>query len=172
MDCEYKKNWIYFFKVSDFSDRKILGIFFQEQWQRWRQILNHLILIFLKVLGTKIQRHLTSRLRTSRSRGTAVIFLFGLEALFTRSSRAQLCAVCSLPRTVECYWLSCLPNQFLLAPTGIKPVYYSILSTVWALGKSYLSTCRQPHSLAQSSHVMSLTNITLFRWGYGKTFLY
>jgi hypothetical protein len=78
-----------------------------------------------------------------------VIFLFGLEALFTRGSRAQLCAACSLPRTMGCYWLSCLSNQFLSAPTELKPVYYSILSTVWALEKSCLSTCRHPHSLAQ-----------------------
>jgi hypothetical protein len=52
-----------------------------------------------------------------------VIFLFGLEALFTRGSRAQLCVVCSLPQTVGRYWLSCLSNQFLLASTEIKPVY-------------------------------------------------
>jgi hypothetical protein len=93
---------------------------------------------------------------TGRSRGAVVIFLFGLEALFTRGSRAQFCAVCSLPRTVRCHWLSCLSNQFLLAPREIKPVYYSILSTVWAPGKSCLSTCRHPYSLAQSSYIMSL----------------
>jgi hypothetical protein len=51
-----------------------------------------------------------------------------------------------------------LSNQFLLAPTEIKPVYYSIPSTVWALGKSCLSTCRHPHSLAQSSYIMSLAS--------------
>ncbi len=89
-------------------------------------------------------------------RGAVVIFLFGLEALFTRGSRAQFCAVCSLPRKVGCHWLSCLSNQFLLAPREIKPVYYSILSTLWALGKSCLSTCRNLYSLAQSSYIMSL----------------
>jgi hypothetical protein len=92
-----------------------------------------------------------------------VIFLFGLGALFTRGSRAQLCAVCSLPQTVGCYWLSCLSNQFLLAPTETKPVYYSILSPVWALGKSCFSACRHPHSLAQSSYIMSLYTPTLMR---------
>jgi hypothetical protein len=61
--------------------------------------------------------------------------LFVLEALFTRGSRAQLCAVCSLPKTVCCHWLLCLSNQFLLAPTEIKPFYYSIHATMWALGK-------------------------------------
>jgi hypothetical protein len=30
-----------------------------------------------------------------------VIFLFGLEALFTRGSKAQLCAVCSLPQSKQ-----------------------------------------------------------------------
>ncbi len=89
-----------------------------------------------------------------------VIFLFGLEALFTRGSRAQFCAVCSLPQTVGCHWLSCLSKQFLLAPREIKPVYYSILSTVWALGKSYLSTCRHPYSLAQSSYIHNALGVS------------
>jgi hypothetical protein len=61
---------------------------------------------------------------------------------------------------VGCYWLSCLSNQFLLAPTEIKPVYCSIPSTVWALGKSCLSTCRHPYSLAQSSYIMSLVPLS------------
>jgi hypothetical protein len=52
-----------------------------------------------------------------------------------RGSRDQLCAVSSLPQTVGCYWLWCLSNQLLLAPTEIKPVYFLILSTLWALGK-------------------------------------
>ncbi len=42
-----------------------------------------------------------------------VIFLFGLEALFTKSSRARLCAVCSHPQTV---------GGMLLAILSIKPV--------------------------------------------------
>jgi hypothetical protein len=41
-----------------------------------------------------------------------IFFLFGLEALFTRVSRAQLCVVCSLPQTVG----------MLLAIMSIKPV--------------------------------------------------
>ncbi len=64
-----------------------------------------------------------------------VIFLFGLEDLFTRDSRAQMCTVSSLPQTVGCCWLSWQSNQLLLVPTAIKPVYNSLLSTVWALGK-------------------------------------
>jgi hypothetical protein len=85
-----------------------------------------------------------------------VIFLFGLEALFSRGSRAQLCVLCSLPQTMGYYWLLCLSNQFLLVPIEIKPVHYSSLYTMWALGKSCCSTCRHPHSPAQSSSLMSL----------------
>jgi hypothetical protein len=92
-----------------------------------------------------------------------VIFLFDLEALFTSRSRAQWCAVCPLPRTVGCYWLLCLSNQFPLAATEIKLVYYSILSTMWALGKSCLSTCRHINSLAQSSYIMSSVGAALVR---------
>jgi hypothetical protein len=46
-----------------------------------------------------------------------------------------MCAVSSLPQIVGCYWLSWQSNQLLLVPTAIKPVYNSLLSTVWALGK-------------------------------------
>jgi hypothetical protein len=66
------------------------------------------------------------------------------------------------------------PNsRMLLAIMSIKPVpigsyrdqtsllFYS-LSCV-ALGKSCLSTCRHPHSLAQSSYIMSLYIPTLLR---------
>ncbi len=93
---------------------------------------------------------------TGRCRDAVMILLFRLEALFTNGSRAQLCALCSFRQTVGCYWLSCLSNQFLLAPTEIKPVYYSILSTIWVLGKSSWSTCHHPHSLAKSSFIMFL----------------
>ncbi len=67
-----------------------------------------------------------------------MIFLFGLEPLFARDSRAQSYADLSLPWKVGCYWLSWWLNKLLLAPTKIKPVYYSLLSTVWALEKHCL----------------------------------
>jgi hypothetical protein len=60
------------------------------------------------------QRHWTRRLCIGRCREAVVFFLFSLEALFTRDSRAQSCAVSSLPQTVaaidyhgdrtSCYW--------------------------------------------------------------------
>ncbi len=46
-----------------------------------------------------------------------------------------MCAVSSLPQTVGYYWLSWQSNQLLLVPTAIKLIYYSLLSTVWALRK-------------------------------------
>jgi hypothetical protein len=77
-----------------------------------------------------------------------VIFLFGLEDLFTKDSRAQLCAVSSLPQIVGCYWLSWRSNQLLFSPTAIKPVYYSPLSAMWAQGKYCFVNCHHPHSFA------------------------
>jgi hypothetical protein len=86
-----------------------------------------------------------------------VIFLFGLEALFTRGSRPSFVLSAPSPEqwdVIGChvyqtssYWLLERSNQFTIT---------YILSTVWALGKSCLSTCRHPYSLAQSSYIMSL----------------
>jgi hypothetical protein len=73
------------------------------------------------------------RLCTDRRQDVAVIFSFGLDALFTRYSRAHSSAVLSL---CPHYWL-------LLALTVIEPVaigsysyqtsFNSLLSSFWAL---------------------------------------
>jgi hypothetical protein len=52
-------------------------------------------------LKDKDIRYTVRRLCTDRRQDAAVIFLFGLEALFTRDSRAHLSAVLYVPN----YWL-------------------------------------------------------------------
>ncbi len=79
------------------------------------------------------QRHQTRRPCTGRSKDAVVIFLFGLEALFTRDSRALLYRMLSPPSSPNSYQLLWRSNQLLLAPTAIKPVYiiFSLACGPW-----------------------------------------
>jgi hypothetical protein len=59
------------------------------------------LLFSLQLPVSKTKTLYIRRLCTDRRQDAAVIFLFGLEALFTRDSRAHLSAVLSVPN----YWL-------------------------------------------------------------------
>ncbi len=99
------------------------------------------------------------RLCTDRRQDVAVIFLFGLEALFTRDSRVHSSAVLFCAWTNGCYWLLQWSNQLLLAPIAIKPVSFLFSLPCGPWENTVMLKCRHPHSLAQSSYVMSLSMI-------------
>jgi hypothetical protein len=70
------------------------------------------------------QRHFIGRLCTLMSREAVVVFLFGLEALLTRVSRAQSSATPHYPAT----------TKLLLVSIAIEPVSIFFALFVWALG--------------------------------------
>jgi hypothetical protein len=72
---------------------------------------------------------LDRRLCTGRSQEAVIIFLFGLEALFTRDSRVLFCAVSPSPKLKAAIGYFSDQTQFLLAPIAIRPVSNPLLST-------------------------------------------
>ncbi len=79
------------------------------------------------------------RLCPGRNQEAAVIFVFGLGALFRRVSRVALSADLCLPTR----WL-------LLAIATNKPVYNSLLPSVWALGKILIMEQRRMQENGQA----------------------
>jgi hypothetical protein len=81
------------------------------------------------------------------SREAVVIFLFSLEALLTRVSRAQSSAIPLFPTT----------TRLLLAPRAIELVSNFFLFLCGPWDTTVLFKYRLPYSLAQSFYIKSLT---------------
>jgi hypothetical protein len=90
-----------------------------------------------------------------------VIFLFGLEALFTRDSRVLSCAVSSSPKLKAAISYYSDQTQFLLASTVITPVSNSLLSTCGPWENTVVLKCCHPHCVALSFYLMSLLHGSL-----------
>jgi hypothetical protein len=105
-----------------------------------------ILIIVLEVISS-IPKTLDRRPCTGRSQGAVVIFLFGLEALFTRDSRVLLCAVSSFPKVKAAIGYFSYQNHFLLAPTAIRPVSNPLLSSCGPWENTVLLKCRHPHCM-------------------------
>jgi hypothetical protein len=71
-----------------------------------------------------MQRHFIGRLHTYECRESVVTFLFGLEVLLTRVSKAQSSAIPLFPKA----------TRLLLAPIAKEPVSNLFSLSMWALG--------------------------------------
>jgi hypothetical protein len=98
----------------------------------------------------------SQRLETDRSREAVVIFLFGLEALFTRDSRVLSCAVSSSPKLWAAIGYYSDQTQFLLAPIASRPVSNPLLSTCGPWENTVLLKYRHPHCIALSFYIISM----------------
>ncbi len=113
------------------------------------------------------QRHQTRRLYTVRSRDAVAILIFGLEALFTRDSRAQLYRMLLPPSSKQqaaisyygdrtsCYQLLQQSNQFTL-------------SSLSHVGPGKILFCYPVviHIHLQSSYIISFLTRHFFVWRY------
>jgi hypothetical protein len=84
---------------------------------------------------------------TGRSQEAVIIFLFCLEALFTRDSRVLLCAVSSSLKLKAAIGDFSDQTHFLLAPTAIRPVSNPLLSSCGPWENTVLLKCRHPHCM-------------------------
>jgi hypothetical protein len=85
-----------------------------------------------------------------------VIFLFVLEALLTKYYRVLSCAFSSSPKLQAAFGYYTDQTQFLLAPTVIRPVSNTLLSTCGPWENTALLKCRHLHCVALSFYIMSL----------------
>jgi hypothetical protein len=87
------------------------------------------------VLTRLYPKTLDRRPCTGRSQETVVIFIFGLEALFTRDSRVLFCAVSSSPKLKAAIGYYNDKTQFSISSHSDQTSFRSSSLYLWALGK-------------------------------------
>jgi hypothetical protein len=96
----------------------------------------------------------TGRLYSRMNREAALIFLFGLEALLTRVSRAHLSAVPSLSQPLVCYWLVQRSVQF--------PTFFSLYCV--GLGKYWFVEASETRGTTALVYCLINSSLRIYRY--------
>ncbi len=96
---------------------------------------NYMYQVLEKYVACHPPKTLDIRPRTGRRQVAVVIFLFGLEALWTRDSRVPFICCLFLPQTTGCCWLLQWSNPVSIGSHSDQTSFQFSSLYLWALGK-------------------------------------